>query len=63
MLKNNTLYVNKFTIQLKTINHNDYFSLSDLAKYKSTNSKDVIRNWMKNIYVHSRIFNNLGAIK
>lgn len=49
MLKNNTLYVNKFTIQLKTINHNDYFSLSDLAKYKSTNSKDVIRNWMKNM--------------
>ncbi|WP_253197368.1 KilA-N domain-containing protein [Clostridium algidicarnis] len=29
-------------------NEDDYISLTDIAKYKSDESNDVIRNWLRN---------------
>ena len=50
-----TISPNGFQIHIKTILHQtkpkisnqDYLSLTDLAKYKSKNSKEVIREWIR----------------
>lgn len=38
---------NGFQIRIQTIEHNDYFSLTDLAKFKSQNSNEVIKDWIR----------------
>ena len=47
-----TIQVNGLKITLQTINQNDYFSLTDLAKFKSKDhlSKQVIQNWIYNSF-------------
>ena len=42
-----SIQVNGLKIHLQTIDQNDYFSLTDLSKFKSKNSKQVIQNWIR----------------
>ena len=37
----------KFEFIGRNIRENDYISLTDIAKYKSEELNDVIRNWMR----------------
>lgn len=42
-----TIHAKGFSIQIYTEDfQNDYISLTDIAKYKSDEPNDVIRNWM-----------------
>ncbi|MCL2687598.1 MAG: KilA-N domain-containing protein, partial [Methanobrevibacter sp.] len=43
-----TINVKDKEITLICKSENDYISLTDIAKYKSNNPNDVIRNWMRN---------------
>ena len=38
---------NGFKIQIQTIENKDYLSLTDLAKFKSQNSNEVIKEWIR----------------
>ena len=38
---------NGFKIHIQTIENKDYLSLTDLAKFKSQNSKEVIKEWIR----------------
>lgn len=38
---------NGFKIQIQTIENKDYLSLTDLAKFKSQNSNEVIKDWIR----------------
>ena len=44
-----TIHANGFDIGIYTEDfQNEYISLTDIAKYKSDDSSDVIKNWMRN---------------
>ena len=49
MFKNSdTINANGFSIQFYTNDFkNDYISLTDIAKYKSDDPSDAIKNWMR----------------
>ena len=40
--------VKGISVSVKKSNHNDYISLTDIAKYKSSSPNDVIKNWIRN---------------
>jgi len=42
-----SIEVNELKINLQTINQNEYFSLTDLAKFQSEDSKKIIQNWLR----------------
>ncbi len=42
-----TIKPNGFQIRIQTIEQKDYLSLTDLAKFKSKDSKQVIKNWIR----------------
>ena len=47
-LKKGTIEAKGLTIQIYTEDFkNDYISLTDIARYKSEESSDVIKNWMR----------------
>ena len=47
-LKKDTIEAKGFSIQVYTEDFkNDYISLTDIAKYKSDEPNDVIRNWLR----------------
>ena len=47
-LKKDTIEAKGFTIQIYTEDFkNDYISLTDIARYKSDEPSDVIKNWMR----------------
>ena len=50
-LKKDTIEAKGFSIQVYTEDFkNDYISLTDIAKYKSDEPNDVIRNWLRSKY-------------
>ena len=40
--------VQNTSVMIRSINKNDYISLTDIAKYKSDDPTAVIGNWMRN---------------
>ena len=42
-----SIEVNELKINLQTINQNEYFSLTDLAKFRPEDSKTTIQNWLR----------------
>lgn len=47
-IKKDTIQVQGFSIEVYTEDFkNDYISLTDIAKYKSDEPNDVIRNWLR----------------
>ena len=47
-LEKDTIEAKGFSIQVYTEDFkNDYISLTDIAKYKSDEPNDVIRNWLR----------------
>ncbi len=47
-VKKETIEVKGFAIQIYTEDFkNDYISLTDIARYKSDEPSDVIKNWMR----------------
>ena len=42
-----SIQANGLQIHLKKVNQTDYFSLTDLAKFQSEDSKTVIRSWLR----------------
>lgn len=49
-MKNNTIEVQNISVNIVSVNDNDYICISDFAKYKTGRSKsdDIIRNWLRN---------------
>ena len=49
-MKNNTIEVQNISVNIVSVNDNDYICISDFAKYKAGKSKsdDIIRNWLRN---------------
>ena len=48
MVKKDTIEAKGFAIQIYTEDfQNDYISLTDIARYKSDEPSDVIKNWMR----------------
>ena len=48
MVKKDTIEAKGFAIQIYTEDFkNDYISLTDIARYKSDEPSDVIKNWMR----------------
>lgn len=47
MDKNLTIHVENIAITIKDVNEQDYISLTDIARAKSNEPKDVISNWMR----------------
>lgn len=44
-----TIHAKGFDISIYTTDfENEYISITDIAKYKSTDPSDVIKNWMRN---------------
>ncbi len=47
-MKKDTIQAKSFSIEIYTEDFkNDYISLTDIAKYKSDEPNDVIRNWIR----------------
>lgn len=42
-----TITPNGFRIHIQTIEQKNYLSLTDLAKFKSQNSNEVIKDWIR----------------
>ncbi len=50
-VKKETIEAKGFAIQIYTEDfQNDYISLTDIARYKSDEPSDVIKNWMRRKY-------------
>ncbi len=47
MNKNITIKIDNLNISIKEVNEQEYISLTDIARLKSEEPKDVIRNWMR----------------
>ena len=47
MTKDITLKIDQLDISIKQVNEQDYISLTDIARAKSEEPKDVIANWMR----------------
>ena len=47
MNKDITLKIDNLDISVKEINEQEYISLTDIARLKSEEPKDVIKNWMR----------------
>lgn len=47
-IKKEIIHANGFDIRIFTTDfENEYLSLTDIAKYKSNDPNDVIKNWMR----------------
>ena len=51
-MKNSVINVEGISINVSTVDDNDYISISDIARIKNSNSRpaDIIRNWLRNRY-------------
>lgn len=51
-MKNSVITVEGISINVSTVDDNDYICISDIARIKNSNSRpaDIIRNWLRNRY-------------
>ena len=49
MSKNSQVVVLDGPIRIQTVEHGEYISLTDIAKFKNSNAPaDIIKNWLRN---------------